>query len=436
MLLPGDPIPSFNARSFSNPRYFFDSAAGRHIVLSFIGSGGLEAIQPFLRALYGEATPFDDAFASIFLVTTDARDLDSGILQERYPGIRILLDDSGQLAAMFGCLRTEEQGKVALSLTSYLIDPGLRIAQIIPIEQPGTHLDQLRAALAPLPNPAIDTSGWAPVLLVPNVLEPELCRAFLAHGTAQGYEDSGFMTTDPSTGQTIKKIEYGHKKREDCEIADEGLRNALQARVHRRIIPQIARAFQFHATRMERYIIARYGAETSGHFRPHKDNTTAGTAHRRFAVSINLNADDYDGGDLRFPEFGMRTYRAPTGGAIVFSCSLLHEATAVTRGERFVILPFLYDEAAAKVRLENAMKLADPELRNATVASVMSKPPEGYDAGSGKGAKSGSTKPRRADTEKSTSRDQKRKGQSRAPSGASSKPLTKTSKSRVLEPAE
>ena len=49
-------------------------------------------------------------------------------------------------------------------------------------------------------------------------------------------------------------------------------------------------------------------------------------------MTINLNADDYEGGDLRFPEFGPRTYRAPTGGAVVFSCSLLHEATPVTRG--------------------------------------------------------------------------------------------------------
>ena len=67
-------------------------------------------------------------------------------------------------------------------------------------------------------------------------------------------------------------------------------------------------------------------------------------------MTINLNAGDYDGGDLRFPEYGPRTYRAPTGGAIVFSCSLLHEATPVTRGTRYAFLPFLYDDAAARLR--------------------------------------------------------------------------------------
>lgn len=104
---------------------------------------------------------------------------------------------------------------------------------------------------------------------------------------------------------------------------------------------------------MERYIVACYDAESGGHFRPHRDNTTKGTAHRRFAVTINLNTGEYDGGQLMFPEYGQRSYLAPKGGAIVFSCSLLHQALPVTRGQRFAFLPFLYDEAAAQIRLAN-----------------------------------------------------------------------------------
>jgi predicted 2-oxoglutarate/Fe(II)-dependent dioxygenase YbiX len=115
----------------------------------------------------------------------------------------------------------------------------------------------------------------------------------------------------------------------------------------------IQRAFQFEATRMERYIVACYDAGSGGYFRPHRDNTTKGTAHRKFAVSINLDAEAHEGGDLRFPEFGGRTYRPPTGGAVVFSCSLLHEATPVTAGKRYAFLPFLYDEDGARLREAN-----------------------------------------------------------------------------------
>jgi predicted 2-oxoglutarate/Fe(II)-dependent dioxygenase YbiX len=126
----------------------------------------------------------------------------------------------------------------------------------------------------------------------------------------------------------------------------------------------IQRAFQFDPTRIERWLVACYNGDgEGGHFRAHRDNTTKGTAHRKFAVTINLNAEDYDGGDLRFPEFGRRLYRAPTGGAVVFSCSLLHEALPVTRGKRYAFLPFLYDDAAARLRERNLGHVT-PELQN------------------------------------------------------------------------
>lgn len=101
----------------------------------------------------------------------------------------------------------------------------------------------------------------------------------------------------------------------------------------------------------------RYDGGSGGFFRPHRDNTTLGTAHRRFACTINLNTQAYAGGDLRFPEFGPRTYRAPTGGAVVFSCAMLHEATPVTAGTRYAFLPFFYDEQAARQREQNTHSL-------------------------------------------------------------------------------
>lgn len=99
--------------------------------------------------------------------------------------------------------------------------------------------------------------------------------------------------------------------------------------------------------------MACYDSSSGGFFRPHRDNTTKGTAHRKFAVSLNLNTGEYEGGLLRFPEFGRQTYNAPAGGAIVFSCSLLHEATPVTQGIRYAYLPFLYDDESAQIREMN-----------------------------------------------------------------------------------
>ena len=64
-----------------------------------------------------------------------------------------------------------------------------------------------------------------------------------------------------------------------------------------------------------------------------------------------------------FPNMAARTYRAPTGGAVVFSCSMLHEATPVTKGKRYAFLPFLYDEDGAKLREQNA-RFLEGELAN------------------------------------------------------------------------
>jgi predicted 2-oxoglutarate/Fe(II)-dependent dioxygenase YbiX len=138
-------------------------------------------------------------------------------------------------------------------------------------------------------------------------------------------------------------------------------------RVHDRIGPEIWRAHQFRATRIERFIVACYDATEGGYFRPHRDNTTKGTAHRRFAVSLFLN-EDYEGGRLRFPEFGPARYSAPAGGAVVFSCSMLHEATPVTRGRRYMFLPFLYDDAARDIREQNFQYLDSELIANQGVA--------------------------------------------------------------------
>ena len=69
---------------------------------------------------------------------------------------------------------------------------------------------------------------------------------------------------------------------------------------------------------MERYIVCCYDAEEEAHFRAHRDNTTRGTAHRRFAVSINLN-DDFEGGEVSFPEYGPQEFQAAArwGGGVL-----------------------------------------------------------------------------------------------------------------------
>ncbi|WP_114954329.1 2OG-Fe(II) oxygenase [Sphingosinicella terrae] len=349
MLEWGDHAPWFRIPALSgSPSYAFDTVAGRHVLLLFHGSAANPESAAALAVAARHRALFDDFAACFFGVTTDPEDAAAGRIAQSLPGIRHFLDYEQAVSRAYGAVDADGERRPHW----LLLDPSLRVIGRFALgegEQAVQALRELLAAEAP-------DVPWAPVLTVSNVLEPELCRHLIGLYETSGGEESGFMRD--VGGKTVLMVDPQHKQRRDHIIEDESLRRAVVLRMNRRLNPALERAFQFRPTRIERYLVACYEAGR-GHFRPHRDNTTKGTAHRRFAVTINLNAGDYEGGDLRFPEYGPRTYRAPTGGAVVFSCSLLHEATPVTRGRRYAFLPFLYDEAAARVREANNPHLGD-----------------------------------------------------------------------------
>ncbi len=343
-LLFGDPAPAFATTGVNNPRYVFDTAAGRYLLLAIIPAG--PAVARAVGAIERQRRIFNDEHASAFILIV-GKDKGRKKRKDSLPGLRFMFDEDGTIAARYDAAGTERW---------FLIDPALHVMAIAGPDQAAALVD--RMAVLPPPARHAGPEVSAPVLLAPRIFEPAFCERLIAYYREIGGAPSGFMRE--VDGVTTLVMSDSHKRRSDVIIEDETLQKQVVARLSRRLLPQIEKAFHYRATRIERYLVARYDAETGGFFRPHRDNTTKGTAHRQFAVSINLNAD-YEGGDLRFPEFGPRTYRPPPGGAVVFSCSVLHEATAVTRGERFAFLPFLYDDAAAQIRATN-LKFLDPAL--------------------------------------------------------------------------
>ena len=359
---PGDPIPHFTAATASNPRFAFYTVAGRHVVLCLFGSLGVPAARRILDDFLAARAVFDDGTACFFGVTIDPEDVRSRGAVERLPGVRFFHDFEGRLSHRLGALDAPLLDDLAAGVPfrpfTLILDRRLRVLHALGCAQPESHAAQilgcLRTAIAD--DRAAARDEFAPVLVVPRVFEPALCRRLIDYFECAGAKPSGFMRE--VEGKTVPVNDDAFKRRFDVLIEDKVLLDATRQRIETRLRPEIAKAFQFTATRIERFLIARYDASGGGFFRPHLDNTTKGTQHRRFAVTINLNAEEYAGGDLGFPEFGSRPYRAPTGGAVVFSCSLLHEAMPVTQGQRYVFLPFLYDEAAARIREANNPFLA------------------------------------------------------------------------------
>jgi len=355
----GEPAPWFETRATSREVFAIDSTGGRYIVLCFFGSAdprGKAAVDVALA----HPNLFDDTYAAFFGVSIDPADEAKRRVVGRIPGYRFFWDFEGAISRQYGAIAHDadpRKGRVALRRLWVVLDPTLRTLKVLPFRPDGSDGAEIMAYLASLPEPG-RFAGFevqAPVLVLPNVFEPEFCQQLIARYQASGGEETGFMRD--VGGKTVQLHDYGHKRRRDHIIEDQDTMRQIILRFNRSVVPELLKVCQYKASQMERFLVGCYRAEDSGHFAPHRDNTTRGTAHRRFAASVNLNAD-FEGGEVSFPEYGARGFKPPPGGAVVFSCSLLHAVSKVTCGERYAFLPFIYDDDAAKIREANNDYLA------------------------------------------------------------------------------
>jgi peroxiredoxin/predicted 2-oxoglutarate/Fe(II)-dependent dioxygenase YbiX len=359
-LLPGEPAPWFTARTATHEQFAFDTAGERYLVLCFFGTAD-ECGRKAIRVPLEHPELFDDETAAFFGVSIDPADESRLRLTNLRRGYCLFWDFDAEISRLYGAI-PHDAGPVVkqqpIRRIWVVLDPTLRVLRVIPFDQNGEHDQELVRYLRSLPPPSL-YAGFevqAPVLVLPNVFEPGFCDRLIAlHESDGGFETGVMREVD---GKTVAIHDQHHKRRRDYLIEHKDLIQQIRNRFMRSVVPELLKAYQYRATRMERHLVGCYRAEDGGHFTVHRDNTTKGTAHRRFAASVNLNSD-FDGGEVRFPEYGPRSFKPPPGGAVVFSCSLLHSVSRVTRGRRYAFLPFLYDDDAAAIREGNNQFLGD-----------------------------------------------------------------------------
>jgi predicted 2-oxoglutarate/Fe(II)-dependent dioxygenase YbiX len=235
-----------------------------------------------------------------------------------------ILDRAGELSRVFALA----------SPFAIVVDAAGRVAALV-AEPDGervlAEVSRLHRASLPLV-----VRAHAPVLLLDRVLDPALCRTLIDCWQA------GEKRCNEVGSGAGNAVNADVKRRQDVEIADAHLFVEVRDCLVRRVAPAILQAFQTQVAVIEAPRIGCYDAASGGWFRRHRDNTSRSTAHRQFALSLNLNpADEYDGGEVRFPEYGRELYRPAPGEALVFSSSLLHEVVPVIRGRRFGLFTFL-----------------------------------------------------------------------------------------------
>jgi 2OG-Fe(II) oxygenase superfamily len=240
----------------------------------------------------------------------------------------------------------------ATSCCLLVIDHGLRLVERLRCNATGGEVTAALALCERLmqqrtpPTPVV--TQQAPVLLVPQVFGPDFCRRLIdrwaeadkQEDVASGYYAAGTgQPGDPSARRPTLK------RRSDWLIPDGPVHNDIADLLSRRVGPELRKAFDFQADNFEQLRIGCYDATRGGYFRRHRDNVgPPEIRRRRFAMSLNLN-DEYEGGEVHFPEYGPQLYRPPTGAALLFSCSLLHEAMEIRSGRRFVLLTFFFGAA-------------------------------------------------------------------------------------------
>jgi predicted 2-oxoglutarate/Fe(II)-dependent dioxygenase YbiX len=336
----GDRAPALVGVNAAGRFYSSDGQAGRPSLIVTLGALDPEAARQAFRAVCDARSAFEAAGVDavpIAPLNTDS----AAVFSDDPDAYDILIYTSGGE----GLETVTLDGRAA----AILVDRSGRIIDLTPLETAADVVACLRRSAGRLAAEASVARGaTAPVLVVPNIAPPELCEALITHFEASPHE-AGVMASFNDDG-AYAKLDESKKLRRDLELT---AADPLYARVLNllaaRVAPEIKRAFQIDIATADRILIARYD-DTGGYFKRHRDNSAPHTAFREFAISLNLNTHDYEGGELLFPEYDDDRYSPPAGGAIIFSASLLHEAAPVTKGSRYVLLSFL-GSAAAQARL-------------------------------------------------------------------------------------
>jgi predicted 2-oxoglutarate/Fe(II)-dependent dioxygenase YbiX/peroxiredoxin len=343
----GEPAPWFSVPQAGDVgRVVLDQLAGHDIVLLFYGSVSAPDTQRTLEDFARHGEMFGAGQAILIGVSVTEAGIPPHLAAKA--GWYFGYDQHGAVAKRYGL---EPPANSAMACTAFVLSPALQLLEI------ASGAEQIAARVLPLlearrthPPQVHD----APVLIVPGVFDAAFCASLIGMYEAEGGREIGAVE---NAGKVVERFDPAFRKRLDWYISNEQTVQQCRDLLVRRLLPIIHRAFQFRTTRIERYLVGCYEAATGGHFHAHRDNTAPLVAHRRFAVTLNLN-DAYEGGNLTFPEFGPKAYRPGVGSAVVFSCSLLHEVTPVTSGTRYAFLSFLYDEEAQRVRDEQASRMA------------------------------------------------------------------------------
>src|SRR5215472_11591291 len=156
-LLPGDPAPQFYQRTSVNPNYAFHTAAGRYVVLCFFGSAADPQSRAAIDAVKSRPQFFDDTTACFLGVSVDPNDEAQKRVSDDYPGYQYFWDFDFTASRLYGAAPKDANAKDGPAFWKRLwvvLDPMLRVMQVIPFRQDRNDIAALLATIDALPPPS------------------------------------------------------------------------------------------------------------------------------------------------------------------------------------------------------------------------------------------------------------------------------------------
>ncbi|HEV8390664.1 MAG TPA: 2OG-Fe(II) oxygenase [Dongiaceae bacterium] len=316
-----------------------DLVTGRPVLLLFCPSLEDETLAAGLQAFGAQADRLSALQATLFVISRNGIEANAAARKRLALPFAILADAKADIFKGYGL----DPYPAVPGLTLFILDPGHRVARVLDRMEPAALVAEALTELGGLgaSRPPMRLRSHPPVLVLPRMLSLADCD-FLAEiwrRKVPEYATDGFTNAGTKAERGNFKVVHDglYGKAVEYIVQDEALQRFIDGRLRRRLLPEIKKAFQATGLKREGYRIAGYEARAGGFLNPHRDNSTPTNANRRFTMTVNLNAGDYEGGELRFREYGEELYAVERGTAVVWSASLLHEVLPVTKGRRLVL---------------------------------------------------------------------------------------------------
>lgn len=309
LLWSGDRVPDF---VLPNPqgelRYFYQIVTGAPTVLVLAANTAQQDQWDEIKGFATAAPALRDAGAELVIVSNDG-------IESLAMVAKIIPEYATWLADIKGVVNMGLRVGARFPFTgvvSFLLDGNQRAFAIR-----GLEAGQAEWAVAMLKarsiEPARILSAAAPVLLLPGVLDAEDCAHLLEQ----------IKSADSAAGS--------------APIADPHLAERIGKLLLRRIGPEVEKAFGFDDFAFKSTVLRWNNAGTAAPLDRRREIDDPAVQGRSFFLLLDLAGEAYEDGDILFPEYGPHSYRPGTGGAVVFSGTMLRELRPVGAGRRCML---------------------------------------------------------------------------------------------------